>query len=100
MKHLLFAVLIEAFAGLAAVAGILDRGPTRMMCHRTAGRDIPENTLESLAFASRMGCSVVEVDLRLTLDHEVVLNHDGLLERLTNGMGEVETSYFEELEML
>jgi HEAT repeat protein len=83
-----------------AIAGILDRGPTRMMCHRTANRDIPENTLESLAYAARMGCSVVEVDLRLTLDRKVVLNHDGFVERLTNGMGEVETTYSEELAML
>jgi glycerophosphoryl diester phosphodiesterase/HEAT repeat protein len=70
------------------------------MCHRTANRDIPENTLDSLAYAARMGCSVIEVDLRLTLDRKVVLNHDGFLERLTNGMGEVETTYSEELALL
>jgi glycerophosphoryl diester phosphodiesterase/HEAT repeat protein len=95
-----FAVIALALNPGVAFSGILDRGPTRMMCHRTANRDVPENTLESLAFASRMGCSVVEIDLRVTRDGQVVLNHDGMLERLTNSMGDIETSYFEELEML
>jgi len=36
------------------------------------------------------GCNIVEVDIRTTLDGEVVLYHDGYLERLTDGMGDVE----------
>jgi glycerophosphoryl diester phosphodiesterase len=93
-------VIAIALIPRVAFSGILERGPARMMCHRTANRDVPENTLESLAFASRMGCNVVEIDLRLTRDGQVVLNHDGMLERLTNSMGDVEASYFEELQML
>lgn len=85
---------------LPAWTGILNRGPARMICHRTANTEMPENTLESLDLAVRLGCSVVEVDLRVTLDGEIVLNHDGYLERLTNGMGEADKSYFDELEHL
>src|ERR1700722_13733998 len=93
-------LLLMLLAVLSARAGILERGKVQLICHRTANRDMPENTLESLALAARMGCSVVEIDLRITLDGEVVLNHDGLLERLTNGMGEADKSYFDELTML
>ena len=33
-----------------------------------------------------LGCNVVEIDLRRTLDGEIVLNHDGILERLSDGV--------------
>ncbi len=72
----------------------------QLICHRTANRDMPENTLESLALAARMGCDVVEIDIRTTLDGVLVLSHDGMLERLTDGMGDIEGTSFEELELL
>ncbi len=61
---------------------------------------MPENTLESLALAARMGCNIVEIDIRKTADGQLVLNHDDFLERLTNGMGTVEQSSYDELELL
>ena len=75
-------------------------GQTQLICHRTANADMPENTLESLALAARMGCNVVEIDLTRTLDGKIVLHHDGLLERLSNGMGVVEQTYSQELALL
>lgn len=78
-------------------AGILGRGRVQLICHRTSNRDMPENTLEALALAARMGCNIVEVDIRQTLDGELVLNHDGILERLTEGMGNVERTSSDEL---
>lgn len=83
-----------------ANAGLLQRGKVQLFCHRTANRDMPENTLESLALAARMGCNMVEVDVRLTLDGQLVLNHDGMLERLTEGMGNVEGTSYDELRLL
>ena len=77
--------------------GILQRGKVQLICHRTSNRDMPENTLEALALAARMGCNIVEVDVRQTLDGELVLNHDGILERLTEGMGNVEQTSSDEL---
>jgi len=41
----------------------------------------------------------VELDVRRTLDGELVLNHDGVLERLTDGIGEAETTYSGDLEL-
>jgi len=83
----------------SAHASVFQRGKVQLICHRTANRDAPENTLESLEFAARMGCNVVELDIRKTLDGELVLNHDGYLERLTDTMGDVDTTSFDELQL-
>ncbi len=82
----------------AAHASAVRPGPV-LLCHRTANEDVPENTLESLEQAALLGCNVVELDLRRTLDGKIVLNHDGVLERLTDGVGDVETSFYADLEM-
>ena len=83
-----------------AHAGILQHGKVQLICHRTANRDMPENTLESLALAARMGCNIVEIDIRRTLDGTLVLNHDDFLERLSSGMGTVERTSSDELALL
>ena len=88
------------FVASAARARILERGKVQLICHRTANRDFPENTLESLALAARMGCNIVEMDIRRTLDGQLVLNHDDMLERLTGGMGNVELTSSDELALL
>jgi glycerophosphoryl diester phosphodiesterase len=85
---------------IPAYAGILHHGKVQLICHRTANRDLPENTLESLALAARMGCNIVEIDIRETADGQLVLNHDDLLERLTGGMGTVEHTSYDELQLL
>jgi glycerophosphoryl diester phosphodiesterase/HEAT repeat protein len=85
---------------LPARAGILQHGKVQLICHRTANRDLPENTLESLALAARMGCNIVEIDIRKTSDGQLVLNHDDFLERLTGGMGTVEHTSYDELQLL
>jgi glycerophosphoryl diester phosphodiesterase len=84
----------------AAHGGILRANKVLLLCHRTANRDLPENTLESLALAAHMGCDIVEIDIRRTLDGQLVLNHDGLLDRYTNTTGDVETTDLRELERM
>ena len=98
LSLLLLVLLVPAL--LPAHAGILDRGKVQLICHRTANRDMPENTLDSLALAARMGCNIVEIDIRKTLDGQLVLNHDDFLERLTSGMGNVELTSYDELQLL
>jgi glycerophosphoryl diester phosphodiesterase len=68
-----------------------------LLCHRSANEDVPENTLESIEQAALLGCNVVEIDLRRTLDGKIVLNHDGILDRVTDGTGETEKTYYDEL---
>ena len=98
MNRILFALLVALTVHIAHAS---DRQPGRveLLCHRTANEDVPENTLESLEQAALLGCDVVEIDLRRTLDGKIVLNHDGVLERLTDGIGEIETSYYDDLRM-
>lgn len=84
----------------AAQAGILRANKILLLCHRTANRDLPENTLEALSLAARMGCDIVEVDVRRTADGELVLNHDGFLDRFTDTTGEVESTDSRELDRM
>jgi HEAT repeat protein len=90
---LLLSVLVFTSAHSYASGGV------KLLCHRTANEDVPENTLESLEQAALLGCDLVEIDLRRTLDGKIVLNHDGILEHLTDGIGETETSYYGDLHL-
>ena len=99
--HALMLALIAISASIASVSThALQPGRVELYCHRTANEEVPENTLESLEQAALEGCNLIEIDLRRTLDGQIVLNHDGFLERLTDGMGEPETTYYSELELL
>lgn len=83
-----------------AASCILSHAQSRhvdLYCHRTANKDVPENTLESLEQAALSGCDAIEVDVRRTMDGVLILNHDGFTERLTDGVGEVETSLYDDL---
>jgi glycerophosphoryl diester phosphodiesterase/HEAT repeat protein len=93
------AILISVMIASVAHAADLQPGQVQLLCHRTANEDVPENTLESLQEAALLGCNVVEIDVRRTLDGKIVLNHDGVLERLTDGIGDTETSYYDDLRM-
>ncbi len=94
------AAFILFLSAIAAQAETMQAGRVELSCHRTANQDVPENTLESLEQAALMGCNLVEIDVRRTLDGRIVLNHDGFLERLTNGVGDPEKTYYEDLELL
>ncbi len=61
----------------------------RVIGHRGAAADAPENTLEGLREAARQGARAVEFDAKLTADGVVVLMHDETLERTTEGRGPV-----------
>jgi glycerophosphoryl diester phosphodiesterase len=98
MKRIVIMMLV-LFTASAAHAGGMLPGGVQLLCHRTANEDVPENTLESLEEAALLGCNVVEIDLRRTLDRKIVLDHDGLLERLTDGTGDIETTYYGDLRM-
>ncbi len=94
------AFILLFFTPPHAHGGILRSSKVLLLCHRTANRDLPENTLESLALAAHMGCDIVEVDVRRTLDGVLVLNHDGLLDRFTDTTGDVENTDLSELDRM
>ena len=61
----------------------------RIIAHRGARYEEPENTLRAIKRAFECGADAVEIDVRLSKDHEIVVIHDNTLERTTNGSGKV-----------
>lgn len=68
--------------------------------HRGSCADRPENTLASARRAIEAGATAVEVDIRRTKDGQLVLLHDALLDRTTNGKGPVGEKTLEEIRQL
>ncbi|WP_262691246.1 glycerophosphodiester phosphodiesterase family protein [Kordiimonas aestuarii] len=61
-----------------------------------AGTSTEENTLASVHAAVKAGYAV-EIDVRATVDDIIVVFHDELLDRMTNGKGAVATWGFKQL---
>jgi len=54
----------------------------KLIAHRGASLERPENSLESLTHGARLGADAVECDVRATKDGQYVIFHDPSLERL------------------
>ncbi len=61
----------------------------RVIGHRGAAGEAPENTLPSFQRALDDGAAYVEFDVRTTADGEVVIIHDETVDRTTDGHGAV-----------
>ncbi len=62
---------------------------TRLIGHRGARGEAPENTLTGFKHLIALGLRAVELDIRVSADQELVVIHDHQLERTTNGTGQV-----------
>src|SRR5689334_16202213 len=82
---------------LQSQAAIFERGRQLMVCHRTANRDAPENTLEAIQESKNLGCDAIELDISRTLDGVLVLLHDGPIDRVSTGSGEIEKKLADEM---
>ena len=60
----------------------------------------PENTLYAFNRANQLGVDVLEMDLRVTTDGELVVIHDAIVDRTTNGKGRVDAMTLAELREL
>ena len=72
----------------------------KIMGHRGAPVDEPENTLRSFARALAVGVAAVELDVQLTKDGRLAVIHDETLDRTTNGRGRVQDFTLAELKGL
>jgi len=70
-----------------------------IVAHRGYSASAPENTIASCN-AARKFADWVEFDVRVTLDNELILMHDGTVDRTTNGSGDVAYLTFAELRQL
>jgi len=68
--------------------------------HRAAHNIHPENSLSAIQQALDLGVDIIELDVKVTKDGVVVLNHDGTIDRTTNGTGDPEEYTLEELKKI
>lgn len=66
-----------------------EAGRVHICAHRGHSVGAPENTVPALEAAASHGATVAEIDVVLTRDDHLVLLHDEILDRTTNGKGRV-----------
>lgn len=64
-----------------------DEKTVMVASHRGDWRNFPENSLEAIESAIKMGVDIVEIDLQRTKDGELILMHDATLDRTSTGTG-------------
>ena len=74
--------------------------PTAIWAHRGASAYAPENTLEAIELALRMGADGIELDVHRTRDGKLVVIHDETVDRTSNGSGYVKDMTCAELKKL
>ncbi len=73
---------------------------TKIIAHRGASADAPENTLESVKLAWKQNTDAVEIDVQLTTDGEIVVFHDADTLRMTGESGLLKDKTWSELRRL
>jgi len=62
---------------------------TKILAHRGASAYQAENTLPAFNLAIQQGAEGLELDVHLTKDQEVIVAHDLMLERVSDGKGRI-----------
>lgn len=73
---------------------------SKIFAHRGYSGKYPENTMLAFRKAVEAGADGIELDVQLTSDGEVVIIHDELVDRTTNGKGRVNNHTLKELQQL
>lgn len=75
--------------------------PTRGVCaHRGDNACFPENTVPAFRGAAEKGAQMVEMDVKRCRTGELVIMHDGTVDRTTNGTGKISDLTFAEIRAL
>lgn len=85
---------------LLTLAAPAQNKPIRVIAHRGEHLSHPENTIAAFQGAVDAGADFFELDVRTTADGKFVLMHDGTVNRMTNGTGEVSKLTFDEIRAL
>lgn len=72
----------------------------RVFAHRGASGTAPENTLPAFERAIEMGADILEMDVHATSDGHIVVIHDPVVDRVTNGTGRVSELTLEDIKKL
>lgn len=70
---------------------------TQVWAHRGASAYAPENTMVAFEKAVQMGADGIELDVQMTKDGNLVVIHDEMINRTSNGRGYVNEYTLEEL---
>ena len=68
----------------------MDSKKIKVWAHRGASGYAPENTMDAFRKAVEMKADGIELDVNLTKDGEVVVIHDEVLDRVSDGTGRVQ----------
>lgn len=68
--------------------------------HRGAAGHSLENTFNSFGIAKELGVDLIETDIQITKDGKLVIFHDNILNRISNGSGYLKDFSFAELSKL
>ena len=72
----------------------------KFCAHRGVSKLMPENTLPAFAASLALGADEIEFDVRLTKDQKLIVSHDGTLDRISDGQGELKNYTLSELKRL
>ncbi len=70
----------------------------KLIGHRGARGEAPENTLTGFRYLRDLGVKAVELDIQVSADQELVVIHDSVLEHSTLGTGQVSQHTVAELQ--
>lgn len=88
---------VERIDSLLAILKSNDSGYVFVVAHRGDWRHAPENSISAINSAAAMGVDMVEIDIQKTKDGDFVLMHDGNINRMTDGTGNISDYTVEEL---
>jgi glycerophosphoryl diester phosphodiesterase len=88
-------------SGLRRLLRYTTPNSTWISAHRGgAQQGFPENCIATFQHSLQHGCTMLEVDPRLTKDGQIVLHHDSTLDRTTSGSGPLKQKSLAELKQL
>nr|CAD7400751.1 unnamed protein product [Timema cristinae] len=72
----------------------------KVVAHRGAGLDAPENSISAFKLAKERGCTAVEFDLALSADNMPIIFHDTSVERVTLKTGNIQEMMWADIKKL
>jgi len=109
-KFILSIVAVVAIYGALSLVPASDAPPhqidlfsaDRLMVigHRGGSELGPENTMLAFSRAAEAGADMLELDLHLSLDGTLVINHDAMVDRTSDGTGAISRMGINELKQL
>ena len=104
IPFLIFLGLLCSFGLLAqnVDTSVLPKSKNKIVviAHRGDHTIAPENSLMAIQNAINDGADYVELDIRTTKDGKLVLMHDGTVDRMTNGKGNINELSFDTIRAL